>query len=69
VEFLFPYEHPAELLAEKLRKHGLQQVLFNTAPGDVAAGEWGLAALPGREQDARADIDRALAYAIALACP
>ena len=24
VEFLFPYEHPAELLAEKLRKHGLQ---------------------------------------------
>lgn len=41
VEFLFPYEHPAELLAEKLREHGLQQVLFNTAPGDVAAGEWG----------------------------
>lgn len=33
VEFLFPYEHPAELLAEKLREHGLQQVLFNTASG------------------------------------
>ncbi len=61
VEFLFPYDYPAELLAEKLREHGLQQVLFNTAPGDAAAGEWGLAALPGREQDARADIDRALA--------
>ena len=44
-------------------------MLFNTAPGDAAAGEWGLAALPGREQDARADIDRALAYAIALSCP
>lgn len=56
-------------MAEKLREHGLQQVLFNTAPGDAAAGEWGLAALPGREQDARADIDRALAYAIALSCP
>ncbi|WP_337263892.1 MULTISPECIES: HPr family phosphocarrier protein [unclassified Serratia (in: enterobacteria)] len=69
VEFLFPYEYPADLLAEKLRQHGLSQVLFNTAPGDVSAGEWGLAALPGREADARADIDRALEYAIALKCP
>lgn len=68
VEFLFPYDYPAEQLAEKLRQHGLQQVLFNTAPGDISAGEWGLAALPGREQDARADIDRALEYAIALKC-
>ncbi len=69
VEFLFPYDYPADLLAEKLQQNGLQQVLFNTAPGDVGAGEWGLAALPGREQDARADIDRALEYAIALNCP
>lgn len=69
VEFLFPYDYPADLLAEKLQQNGLQQVLFNTAPGDVGAGEWGLAALPGREQDARADIDRAMEYAIALKCP
>ncbi|MCS3409452.1 2-oxo-tetronate isomerase [Serratia sp. AKBS12] len=69
VEFLFPYDYPADLLAEKLRQHGLQQVLFNTAPGNVGAGEWGLAALPGRELDARADIDRALSYALALDCP
>ncbi|VEA64074.1 Hydroxypyruvate isomerase [Serratia plymuthica] len=69
VEFLFPYEYPAELLAERLRRHDLQQVLFNTPPGNVEAGEWGLAAVPGREQDARADIERALAYAIALNCP
>ncbi|CAM4117403.1 HPr family phosphocarrier protein [Serratia silvae] len=69
VEFLFPYDFPADQLAEKLQQNGLQQVLFNTAPGDVSAGEWGLAALPGREQDARADIDRALQYAIALKCP
>ncbi|CAI2438832.1 HPr family phosphocarrier protein [Serratia liquefaciens] len=69
VEFLFPYDYSAELLAEKLRSNGLQQVLFNTAPGNAEAGEWGLAAIPGREQDARADIDRALTYAIALNCP
>lgn len=69
VEFLFPYDYPAELLAEQLHSNGLQQVLFNTAPGNAEAGEWGLAAVPGREQDARADIDRALAYAIELNCP
>ncbi|MFC0229361.1 HPr family phosphocarrier protein [Serratia aquatilis] len=69
VEFLFPYDYPADLLAEKLQQNGLQQVLFNTAPGNVNNGEWGLAAIPGREQEARADIDRALEYAIALKCP
>lgn len=69
VEFLFPYDYPADQLAEKLQQNGLQQVLFNTAPGNISAGEWGLAALPGREEDARADIDRALQYAIALKCP
>lgn len=69
VEFLFPYDYPADLLAEKLQQNGLQQVLFNTAPGDVNAGEWGLAAIPGREQEARADINRALEYALTLQCP
>lgn len=69
VEFLFPYDYPPALLAQKLQENGLQQVLFNTAPGDIHAGEWGLAALPGRERDAQADIDQALEYAIALQCP
>lgn len=69
VECLFPYDYSANQLAEKLQQNGLQQVLFNTAPGNVNAGEWGLAAVPGREQEARADIDRALEYAITLKCP
>src|SRR5471032_1833177 len=69
IEFLFPYEYPAEVLARELQRNNLQQVLFNTAPGDTAAGEWGLAALPGREADARWDIDQALEYAVALKCP
>ncbi|MEC5319533.1 2-oxo-tetronate isomerase [Brenneria populi subsp. brevivirga] len=69
VEYLFPYEYPAALLAEKLRENGLKQVLFNTAPGNTAAGEWGVAALPGRQDEARRDIDAALEYALALACP
>jgi 2-dehydrotetronate isomerase len=69
VEYLFPYEHPAAELAAHLTAHGLQQVLFNAPPGDWAAGERGLACLPGREDEFRRGVDRALAYARALSCP
>lgn len=69
VEYLFPYEYPAESLKKLLDDNGLQQVLFNTAPGDPAKGEWGLSALPGREAEARRQIAQALDYARTLACP
>ena len=69
VEFLFPYAFPAQRLADALGESRLQQVLFNAAPGDFAAGERGIGALPGREDDFRAAIDLALDYARALECP
>ena len=69
VEILFPYEHPAEELAARLCASGLQQVLINAPPGNAAAGERGLACLPGREADFRAALAEALRYAGALACP
>lgn len=69
VEFLFPYAHSPEVIAAELDRHGLQQVLFNTWPGDFEAGERGLAALPGREADFLAGVDRAIVYARALRCP
>ncbi|MEJ4043102.1 HPr family phosphocarrier protein [Erwinia sp. SLM-02] len=68
VEFLFPYEYDAAVLKEALTRNNLELVLFNTAPGNAAAGEWGVCAIPGREEDARRDIDRALDYALALDC-
>jgi hydroxypyruvate isomerase len=69
VEFLFPYEYePAELVA-RLRANGLQQVLFNSFPGNWDGGERGLACVPGREQDFRDGVLRALRYAEALSCP
>ena len=43
--------------------------LFNTVPGDWAAGERGLAALPGREQEFREGVDKAIVYAKAAKCP
>jgi hydroxypyruvate isomerase len=39
---------------------------LNTRRGDVSGGENGLSALPGREAEARAAIDEALAYALAI---
>jgi 2-dehydrotetronate isomerase len=69
VEYLFPYEHPAPKLAVLLKENGLRQVLFNAPPGDWKAGERGIAALPGREQEFHDGFLRALEYAHALSCP
>ncbi|WP_312937631.1 2-oxo-tetronate isomerase [Stutzerimonas nitrititolerans] len=69
VEYLFPYDYAPAELAERLSEHGLSQVLFNLPPGDFAAGERGIAALPGREAEFRESVDRAVEYAQVLACP
>ena len=69
VEFLFPYDHPPEAIAERLERNHLSLVLFNTVPGDWAGGERGLAALPGREQEFRDGVDKAIIYAKATRCP
>ncbi len=69
VEYLFPYEYAVDILRERLEENGLQQVLFNTSPGDAGKGEWGLSAIPGREAEARQHIQLALDYARALHCP
>ncbi len=65
VEYLFPYEEDKNAIAQALREHGLQNVLFNLPPGDWAAGERGLGALPGPEQDFRSGVEKALDYALA----
>jgi hydroxypyruvate isomerase len=69
VEYLFPYAFAATDIAQRLRDHGLQQVLFNAPPGDWDVGERGLACLPGREAEFRASIGLALDYAQVLNCP
>ncbi|MDX1590128.1 MAG: TIM barrel protein [Oleiphilaceae bacterium] len=69
VECLFPYDWPAAELARRLSDNGLQQVLFNAPAGDWEAGERGLACHPGREEEFRAGVYRALEYAAVLGCP
>jgi 2-dehydrotetronate isomerase len=69
VEYLFPYDYPAEKLRSQLEQHGLRQVLFNAPPGDWNAGDRGTTAIPSREKEFRAGFERALEYAQALECP
>ena len=49
VESMFPEEVPPAALTARVADSGLQWVLLNTPAGDFAAGERGLAALPGQE--------------------
>jgi hydroxypyruvate isomerase len=68
VEFAFAYEHDPTEIGGRLTAHGLTQALFNLPPGDPAAGDRGLAALPGRESEFRASVDRALVLARTTGC-
>ena len=63
VEFLFPYDHPAADVKARLDDNGLEQILFNMPPGDWAAGERGLASLPGRSAEFQDGVKKALDYA------
>ena len=69
VEYMFPYEHPAQDVRARLDAAGLEQVLFNLPAGDWAAGDRGIASDPGRADEFRAGVDAALAYADTLEAP
>ena len=69
VEFLFPYEWERQELAEKLDKHGLEQVLYNLPAGNWSAGERGIACLPGRVGEFQEGVGLAIEYAKTLECP
>ena len=69
VECQFPYQWEKEVLAEKLDKHGLEFVLHNITAGDFAAGERGIACLPGREGEFQEGVGQAIEYAKTLGCP
>ncbi|MEM7694178.1 MAG: TIM barrel protein [Pseudomonadota bacterium] len=64
VECHWPYETPVDAVRAALTETGLSMLGLNTRRGE--AGQNGLSALPGREGDARAAIDEAIAYADAI---
>ena len=63
VECQAPYEAPAAEWAQALAEAAIPLVHINIGMGDVAAGDFGLAAVPGREEEFRAAVANARAYA------
>lgn len=57
VECQFPYAWSKSILNEQLVVNGLSQVLINVPPGNVDAGDRGLAAVPGREVEFRDSLE------------
>lgn len=66
VEFLFPYDYPAEQLKDALERNRLQLVLHNLPAGNWAAGERGIACHPDRVAEFRDGVGKAIAYASVL---
>ena len=69
VEIQFPYDIAVAEIMAALEKNHVELVLINAPPGNWQAGERGLGALPGREQEFRELLDEAIYYAAALSCP
>ena len=69
VEFLFPYDYKPAEVAGWLKENRLRNALFNLPPGNFAAGERGIASLPGRQEEFRAGVAKAIEYALAMDTP
>lgn len=68
VEYVGPYDYDPDVIAERLRRNGLSQALFNLPPGDWGRGERGIAILADRVEEFRRSIDTAIRYAKTLGC-
>ena len=68
VEYLFPYDFPAEQIKEKLDEHNLTQVLFDFPAGNWAAGDRGCASFPDRVGEFQDGVGKAVEYAKVLGC-
>jgi hydroxypyruvate isomerase len=66
VELQFPYDHAPSAVRAELDRHSLTVLGLNTAPGQLASGEFGVAAIPGREQEFAALFKQALDYIVAI---
>ncbi len=66
VEYMFPYPYKANVLKEKLEEYSLKQNLMNLPAGNWEAGERGIAVLPGRQEEFKEGVEKALEYATIL---
>lgn len=68
VECHWPYATPAIEVADALQQTGLPMLGLNTRRGNVEQGDNGVAAIVGRESEARKYIDESIEYAAAINC-
>jgi hydroxypyruvate isomerase len=68
VECHWPYAVPAADVSAALQDTGILMIGINTRMGINGLADFGVNALPGREDEARRYIDEAIAYAAAIGC-
>lgn len=68
VECHLPYAYSASDINAVLEATGLPMISLNTRIGVNGLADLGVAAKPGREQEARSYIDEAIAYAVTINC-
>lgn len=68
IEMQFPYALPLRELAAACAAAAVEVVLINAPPGDLEAGELGLACLPGRQRQFAESLELAIGTAQALQC-
>lgn len=68
IECHWPFDVPIDEMRSVLAETGFDMLGLNTRRGDMAAGDNGLSAIPGREAEALAAIDQAISYAAAVDC-
>ncbi|MCB1760593.1 MAG: TIM barrel protein [Gammaproteobacteria bacterium] len=68
VECCWPYDADVDEVNAALNETGLRMLGLNTRPGINGEADFGVNALPGREEEARSYIDEAIAYATAVGC-
>jgi len=70
VEYQFPYAFgSAKEIAGHARSAGVEVVLHNVPGGDAAKGDRGITCQPGRVNEFREGVERAIEYAKAAGCP
>lgn len=70
VEYQFPYGFgDAKAVAQYARDAGVEVVLHNLPAGDASRGDRGIACQPGRVNEFREGVERAIEYAKAVGCP
>ena len=64
IELHWPYDVPGEAVRERCARLGLELLGVNTVRGDVAAGDFGLGALKGREAEFQAAVDQSIRFCV-----